>query len=69
MVEFLEHVLAFTLKQDLLYFHLSFAEESLFFVFSKESKFFAAKKKSGLHKRELLKCHESFTVLVFEESL
>ena len=70
MVEFLEHVLAFTLKQDLLYFHLSFAEEWLFFsVFSKESKFFAAKKKSGLHKRELLKCHESFTVLVFEGSL
>ena len=57
MVEFLEHVLAFTLKQDLLYFHLSFAEEWL------------AKKKSGLHKRELLKCHESFRVLVFEESL
>ena len=63
MVEFLEHVLAFSLKQDLVDFHLSFAEEWLFFcVFSKESKFFAAEEKS-------LKYHESFPFLIFEGSL
>ena len=70
MVEFLEHVLAFSLKQDLVYFYLSFAEEWLFFrVFSIESKFFAAEEKLGWHKRELLKYHESFPFLIFEGSL
>ena len=70
MVEFLENVLPFSLKQDLVYFHLLLAEEWLLFcVFSKESKFFVAEEKSGLHKRELLKYHEKFPILVFEGSL
>ena len=69
MVEFLENVLPFSLEQDLVYFHLLLAEEWLLFcVFSKESKFFAAEEKSGLHKRELLK-YETFPVLVIEGSL
>ena len=70
MVEFLENVLQFSLKQHLVYFHLSHAKEWLLFcVFSKESKFFVAEEKSGLHKRELLKYHETFPILVFEGSL
>ena len=70
MVEFLENVLPFSLKQGLVYFHLLLAEEWLLFcVFSKESKFFEAEEKSGLHKRELLKYHENFPMLVFEGSL
>ena len=70
MVKFLENVLPFSLKQDLLYFHLSLAEEWLLFcVFSKESKFFIAEEKSSLHKKELLKYNETFPILVFEGSL
>ena len=70
MVEFLENVLPFSLKQDLVYFHLLLAEEWLLFcVFSKESKFFVADEKSGLHKSELLKYNENFPILVFEGSL
>ena len=69
MVEFLENILPFSLKQDLVYFHLLLAEEWLLFcVFSKESKFFVAEEKSVLHKRELLKYHETFPILVFEGS-
>ena len=70
MVEFLENVLPFSLKQDLVYFHLLLAEEWLLFcVFSKESKFFAAEEKSGFRKRELLKYQKTFPILVFEGSL
>ena len=70
MVEFLENVLPFSLEQDLVYFHLLLAEEWLLFcVFSKESKFFLAEEKSGLHKRELLKYYEHFPILVFEGRL
>ena len=48
VVELLENVLVFSLKQDLMYFHLSLAEEWLLFcVFSKEIKFFSAEEKSG----------------------
>ena len=65
-----ENVLPSSLKQDLVSLDLLLAEEWLLFcVFSKESKFFVAEKKSGLHKRELLKCHENFPIFVFEESL
>ena len=70
MVEFLENVLPFSLKQDLEYAHLLLAEEWLLFcVFKIESKFFVAEEKSGLHNWELLKCHETFPTLVFEGSL
>ena len=51
-------------------FYLLLTEEWLLFcVFSKESKFFVAEEKSGLHKRELLKYHETFPILVFEGSI
>ena len=54
MVEFLESVQPFCLKEDLLYLHLSLAEEwLLFYVFSKESKLFVDEEKSGLYKREI----------------
>ena len=70
MVEFLENVLPFSLKQDLEYVHLLLAEEWLLFcIFRIESKFFVAEEKSGLHKRELLKYHENFPILVFEGRL
>ena len=57
MVEFLENILAFSLKQDLMYSHQSLAEERLFFgVFNKKKrKIFLAEENSGLHKRELTK--------------
>ena len=70
MVEFLENILAFSLKQDLVYSHQSLAEEWFFCVsFIKKRKFFVAEENSGLHKRELLKYHEFFPILVFEGSL
>ena len=70
MVEFLENVLQVSLKQHLVYFHLSHADEWLLScVFSKESKFFVAEEKSGLHKRELFKYHETFPISVFQGSL
>ena len=70
LVEFLENVLPFFLEQDLVYFHVSLAGEWLLFcVFGKESKFFVAEEKSGLHKRELLKYHETFSILVFKGSV
>ena len=40
-----------------------------FCFFSEESNSFVADKKSDLHKRELIKYHESSTTLVFEENL
>ena len=37
----------------------------VFCVFNKERKAFVVKENSGVHKRELLKYHESFPILVF----
>ena len=51
MVEFLENILALSLKQDLMYFHQSLAEEWLFFSFLiKKIKVFVAEENSGSHK-------------------
>ena len=41
----------------------------LFCVFNQKRKVFVAEETSGLHKRELLKYHEYFPILVFEGSL
>ena len=41
----------------------------VFCVFNKKRQVFIAEETSGLHKRESLKYHESFPILVFEESL
>ena len=38
-------------------------------VFNKKRKVFVAAETSGLHKRELVKYHESFPILVFEGSV
>ena len=59
MVEFLENILVFYLKQYLLYSHQSLAKEWLFFVFLIKTEVFVAEENSGLH----------FPILVFEESL
>ena len=64
--EFSKNVLPFFFKQDVIYSHHSLADEE---VFSDERKPFVAEQKLGLHKRELLKYHESFPILVFEENL
>ena len=70
MVEFLENILALSLKQDLVYFHQSLAEEWLFFAFLiKKRKVFVAEENSGSHKWEILTYCESFPILVFEGSL
>ena len=53
MVEFLESILAFSLKRDLVHSHQSPAEEWLFFVLLIKKEFFVAQENSGLHKREL----------------
>ena len=54
MVEFLENILALSLKQDLVYFHQSLAEEWLFFAFLiKKRKVFVAEENSGSHKWEI----------------
>ena len=68
-MQFLENILAFTLKQDLVYSHQSLAEEWLFFEFLIRKELFVAEENLGLHKRELLKYHESFPILVFDVSL
>ena len=63
-MEYLENVLGFLLKQDLVYSTQLFAKEWLFSgVFNKKSKLFVFEENSGLHKRELLKYHESFPLL------
>ena len=64
--DFSKNVLPFFFKQDVIYSHHSLAEEE---VFSDERKPLVAEQKLGLHKRELLKYHESFPILVFEENL
>ena len=70
MVEFLEKVLAFSLKLDLVFYHQSLAEEWGFFcVFNKKRKVFEVQENSDLHKRESLKYHESFAILVYEGSV
>ena len=70
MVDFLENILTFSLKLDLVFFQQSLAEEWLLFcVFNKKRKVFTAEENLGLHKRELLKYHESFPILVFEGSM
>ena len=69
MVEFLQSILEFSLKRYLVYTHQSLAEEWLLFVLLMKKEVFVAEKNSGLHKRELLKYHESFPILVFEGSL
>ena len=69
-LEWWKKILAASLKGDLVYSHQSFAEEWLLFcacVLIK--KVFVAEENSGLHKRELLRYHESFPILVFEGSL
>ena len=67
-MEYLENVLVFSLKQDLVYLYRSLAEEWLLFcVFNKKSKFFVVKESSGFRNRELLKkYHESFSILIFQ---
>ena len=68
--EFSKSVLPFFFKQDVTYSHHSLAdEEVLILIFSDERKPFAAEQKLGLHKRELLKYHECFPILVFEENM
>ena len=66
MVKFLENILAFSLKRDLMYSHQSLAEEWLFFCFfNKKRKILVAEQNSGLHKGESLKYRETFTILIF----
>ena len=65
MAEFLENVLAFFSKQELLSYQQPLAEEWGFLcVFNQKSKFFVVKKNSGLHKRKLLKYHSGFPNIV-----
>ena len=51
--------------------HPPLAEEWLFFCFyfNKKIKVFVVEENLGLHKKELLKYHETFPILVFEGSL
>ena len=68
--EFSKSILPFFFKQDVTYSHHSLADEEVFIlIFSDERKPFLAEQKLGLHKRELLKYHECFPILVFEENL
>ena len=61
MVEFLENILAFSFKQDLVYSRQSLAEEWLLYLFFNEKrKVFVAEENSVLYKRESLKYHETF---------
>ena len=65
MVKVLENILALSLKQGLVYSHKSLAKEWLFFcVFNLKRKVFVLEENLHLHKRELLKDHESFPILV-----
>ena len=69
MVGFLESILAFSLKQYLVYSRHSPAEEWLFFVFLIKKEVLVVEKNSGLHKRIIFMnlFHESFPILVFED--
>ena len=77
MVEFLQNVLAFYLKQNLVYSNQSLAEEWLFssfiFVFVlfliKKQLFCSFVVEEEFHKKYLLKHYESFQTLVFKGSL
>ena len=69
MVEFLESILAFSLKRDLVYSHQSLAVEWLYLVFLIKKEVFVAEENPRLHKTELFKYHGSFPILVFEGSL
>ena len=71
VVDFLESILAFSLRQCLVYSHQSLAEEWLFFVFLIKKEVLVVEENSGLHKRIIFMnlFHESFPILVFEESL
>ena len=51
VVEFLENILAFSLKQYFLYSHQSLVKEWLFFVFLIKTEVFVAEENSGLHER------------------
>ena len=68
MAEFLQNDTEFFLKQDLVYSHQATVEMLLFFSFFSEQIHFSWRK-TGLHKRELLKYHDSFPILVFEVNL
>ena len=47
----------------------STAAAFVFFCFNRKRNVFVAEETSDLHKRELLKYHEYFPILVFEESV
>ena len=68
VVQFLESIFAFSLKQYLVYSHQSLAEEWLLFVFLIKKEVFVAEENSGLHKRIIFIniFHESFPILGFE---
>ena len=70
-MEFSESILAFSLKQYLLYSHQLLAEKWLFFVFFIKKEVFIAEENSDLHKRIVFMnlIHESFPILISEESL
>ena len=58
------------MEQDVIYSHHSVADEEVFIlIFSDHRKPFVAEQKLGLHKGQLLKYHECFPILVFEENL
>ena len=68
MVELLENILFIIFKTR--FGVQSLAEELLFLcVFNNKKKDFVAEENLGLHKRELLRYHESSPILVFEGSL
>ena len=71
MVDFLESILAFSLKQYLVYSHQPLAQEWLLFVFLIKKEVLVVKENSDLHKIIIFMnlFHESFPILVFEESL
>ena len=52
MVEFLENVLAFSLKQELVYSYQFLTEEWVFLCFNNKNDFFVLEVSSGLHEKE-----------------
>ena len=68
MAEFLENVLAFFSKQELVSYQQPLAEEWGFLcVFNQKSKFFVVKKNSGLHKRKLLKSVKKKRIIIISK--